>query len=63
MQVIPGGKERVCARLIGGNTRFLHEKARVLPHGTAQTRSFPVRSMTKSTWSCSDSARVRTFGR
>ena len=56
--IIPGGKERICTHLIGGNMRFLHERARVLPHGTAQNRSFPVRSMTKSTWSCSDSARV-----
>ena len=60
---IPGGKERVCAHLIGGSTRFLDEKAHVLPHGTTQNHSFLVQSMTKSTWSCSDSARIRTFGR
>ena len=46
-----------------GNMRFLHEKARVLLHSTAQNHSFPVRSMSESTWSCSDSARIRTFGR
>ena len=59
----PGGKERVCVRLISGNTRFLHENARVLPHGTDQNHSFPVQLMTKSTWSYSDSARVLTFSR
>ena len=58
----PGEKERVRARFIVENTRFLHQISRVLPHGTAPNRLFPVRSKTKLRKERFDSVRVRTFG-
>ena len=58
----PGEKERVHARFIVENTRFLCQISRVLPHGTAPNRLFPVRSKTKLRKELLDSVGVRTFG-
>ena len=58
----PGEKERVRARFVVENTRFLRQISRVLPHGTAPNRSLPVRSKTKLREERFDCVRVRTFG-
>jgi hypothetical protein len=56
--VHPDEKERVRARFIIENTRFLHQ----ISHGTAPNRLFPVRSKIKLRQERFGSVRVRTFG-
>ena len=57
-----GEEERMRARFIVENTQFLCQISRILLHGAAPNRLFPVRLKTKLWKERFDSVRVRTFG-